>query len=113
MSQNQTSPTFFDRLLAGVGVPAPLTEYQFDEHDNRKWRFDYAWPDEKMAVELEGSVFRQGRHTRGRGYMADCEKYNAATIQGWTVLRYTTTHLDEQPVQVVEQIAELHRLKNE
>jgi hypothetical protein len=34
----------------------PEREYQFDS--SRKWRIDFAWPDRKLAVEIESSVHR-------------------------------------------------------
>lgn len=55
----------------------------------RQWRFDYAFPDKKIAVELEGGTFTGGRHTTGTGYRGDCIKYNCAASLGWTVLRFT------------------------
>ena len=42
-----------------------------------------------ILVEVEGTVYLQGRHTRGAGYTADCEKYNEAQILGFMVLRFT------------------------
>jgi very-short-patch-repair endonuclease len=45
----------------------------------------------RIAVEIEGAVYTQGRHTRGAGYLKDCEKYNEAQMLGWTVLRYSTS----------------------
>jgi len=69
----------------------PEEEYRFDP--SRKWRFDFAYPDKKIAIEVEGGVFQQGRHTRGKGFTADCEKYNRATELGWSVYRYTTQHV--------------------
>lgn len=69
------------------GIPAPVAEYRF--HKTRKWRFDYAWPDIKVALEIEGGVWTGGRHTRGAGFLRDIEKYNAAAVAGWTVLRCT------------------------
>ena len=66
----------------------PEQEYKF--HTTRKWRFDFAFlqKHKKIAVELEGGIFSFGRHTRGSGFIADCQKYNAAALMGWTVLRY-------------------------
>jgi hypothetical protein len=55
----------------------------------RLWKFDYAIPEKLVAVEIEGGVYVQGRHTRGQGYIKDMEKYNAAIELGWVVLRYT------------------------
>jgi very-short-patch-repair endonuclease len=70
--------------VACDGVKA---EYLF--HESRRWRFDFAWPEKKIAVEVEGGVFIRGRHTRGSGFEKDAEKYNAAALRGWRVLRYT------------------------
>ena len=71
-------------------------EYKF--HPDRKWRFDFAFPKDKIAIEVEGGLFTQGRHTRGRGYIQDMQKYNAATILGWRVLRYGTGQINDQVV---------------
>jgi len=62
-------------------------EYRFDEM--RRWRFDLAWPAERVAVEIEGGAWVRGRHTRGKGFVADLEKYNEAVCAGWRVLRVT------------------------
>tara|TARA_R110000824_G_scaffold43665_1_gene127440 strand:- start:923 stop:1135 length:213 start_codon:yes stop_codon:yes gene_type:complete len=45
---------------------------------------------EKVAVEIEGAIWVQGRHTRGSGFVKDMEKYNEATFYGWKVLRFST-----------------------
>lgn len=68
-------------------IPAPVREHRF--HPTRKWRFDYAWPEEKLALEVEGGAFVGGRHTRGAGYVKDLEKYSEALCMGWVVLRVT------------------------
>lgn len=69
------------------GLPEPIPEYRF--HATRRWRFDFAWPLFLVAVEVEGGIWTQGRHTRGPGVLADMEKYNAAAIIGWRILRYS------------------------
>ena len=63
-----------------------VAEHKF--HEERKWRFDIAIPSLKIAIEYEGIMSRKSRHTTVTGYTKDCEKYNAATIAGWRVLRY-------------------------
>jgi hypothetical protein len=75
-----------DYLWQAYGLPVPKREFKF--YPTRKWRFDFAWPDKLLAVELEGAVWVQGRHTRGTGYTDDMEKYNAAIELEWRVLRY-------------------------
>ena len=73
------------------GIEEPQTEYRF--HPTRKWRFDYAWPLKKIAVEIEGAVWTQGRHTRGSGFVKDMEKYNHAALLGWRIFRFTPQEL--------------------
>jgi hypothetical protein len=77
-----------DRFLSQVaraGLPSPETEFEFDP--DRRWRFDYCWPDLMLALEREGGGWVAGRHTRGKGFKNDLQKYLAATVAGWTILR--------------------------
>jgi very-short-patch-repair endonuclease len=74
--------------LRVAGLPEPEREYKF--HPTRKWRFDFAYPERKIAIEAEGGVWTNGGHNRGKIYTSNCEKYNAAALMGWCVLRYTT-----------------------
>lgn len=77
--------------MRAVGIPEPLREYRFDP--KRRWRADFAWPELMLLVEVEGGQWTNGRHTRGAGFEADCEKYNEAALFGWRVLRVTSTHI--------------------
>lgn len=79
--------TILDQQLHLCGFAPFEREYRFDA--TRKWRFDFAWPLRRVAVEVEGGVWANGRHTRGKGFIMDCEKYNRAALLGWRVLRYT------------------------
>lgn len=73
------------------GLPPYVTEHRF--HPTRRWRFDYCWPELKIAVEVHGGTYTNGRHTRGLGFTGDREKMNEAAIYGWTVLEVTTSHV--------------------
>jgi very-short-patch-repair endonuclease len=64
----------------------------------RQWSSDFAWIPQRVIVECEGGVYTQGRHTRGAGYSEDCDKYNAGTLAGWKILRFTTAHLTPKEI---------------
>lgn len=59
------------------------------------FRCDFVWNDkgEKLAVEVDGGTWMNGRHSRGKGYDSDCEKLAELQIAGWTVIKITETHL--------------------
>ena len=90
----------WERITPG---PAPVRELRF--HPTRQWRFDFAWPEHKLAVEIDGGIFMQGGHNRGTQFADDAEKHNAAVLLGWRLLRYTTRDLERRPVQVVQEVA--------
>lgn len=65
-------------------------EQEFKFHPERKWKADFHLIDKKILVEVEGGIWSGGRHTRGKGYIGDMEKYNAATMMGYQVIRFST-----------------------
>ncbi len=73
--------------LRSMRMPEGRREYRF--HPKRLWRLDFAWPDQKLGVEIEGGVWTGGRHTTGVGFTLDCEKYAEAMCLGWRILRVT------------------------
>jgi hypothetical protein len=75
----------FPALCEAAGLPRPVPEWKF--HGTRKWAFDWAFVNEKVAIEIEGGAHVYGRHHRPKGYANDCEKYNEATILGWRLIR--------------------------
>jgi hypothetical protein len=77
--------------LAADDLPAPVREWSFTPP--RRWRFDYAWPDKRVALEIEGGVWTRGRHTRGSGFVKDMEKYNTAASLGWLIIRVQPSDL--------------------
>jgi len=83
--------------LTARRLALPEREMVFDTE--RAWRFDFAWTEAMLAVEVEGGAFSaynggRSRHTDGAGYAQDCDKYNRAGELGWTVLRYTDAQID-------------------
>jgi len=75
----------FLAALAQAGIPSPVAEFKF--HPVRKWRMDFAWPEQKVFLEVDGGIWCGGRHTRAREMLKSWEKENAAATQGWRVLR--------------------------
>lgn len=84
-----------------------LPEYMFMK--GRKWRIDYAIVDQKIAIEVEGGIYKKttyidkktgqpvtrigGRHNTSKGFKADIEKYNNLAAEGWLILRTTPQEL--------------------
>lgn len=80
-------------LIFNILKLTPIEEYQFTP--SRKFRFDYAFPDHKIAIEYEGLFCVTSAHTNPGGYINDCQKYNLATKLGWRILRYTANNYRE------------------
>jgi len=80
--------------LRAVGLPVPEREFKF--HEKRKWRFDFAFPEQLWAVEINGGGWNSGAHNRNPIAMwRDYEKLNAAQELGWRVLQFTGTQIKD------------------
>jgi len=83
------------------GLPTPEREHRFDPV--RRWRLDFAWPAFMVAAEVEGLTREGGRHQRMAGFEKDAEKYTAAQLAGWTLLRFTSRMVrSAQAIRVIE-----------
>jgi very-short-patch-repair endonuclease len=69
-------------------------EYKFCP--TRRWRFDFAIPSVKLAIEIEGGTWIYGRHNRASSIHLDFEKYNNAARLGWRLLRFIPAQLKEK-----------------
>lgn len=78
----------FEEAWQAASGPLLTPEHKF--HPKRKWRFDYAHLRAKIAIELDGGIFSNGRHNRASGFLKDCEKLNAAAAEGFRVFRLAT-----------------------
>lgn len=89
MAKSELEETLAFQLQA-AGVPF---EREVRFHPTRRWRADFV-VDGRVLVEVEGGVYSGGRHTRGSGFVGDCEKLNEAALLGYQVLRVTRTHIE-------------------
>jgi hypothetical protein len=77
----------FPAVCAAVGLPEPVAEYRFAPP--RKWQLDFAWPEHRVALEVEG----WGHRTKAR-FGKDLRKYNALAAMGWRLVRCTPATRD-------------------
>ncbi|WP_094148712.1 DUF559 domain-containing protein [Acinetobacter johnsonii] len=80
-------------------------DQEFKFHPSRMWRADFHLKGKKILVEVEGGIWSNGRHTRGKGYLGDLEKYNAATMMGYQVIRFSTEQVKSG--KAIEQIEKM------
>ena len=77
-----------------------VAEYRFCP--TRKFRLDFAFPEIRLACEIEGGIWghggRGGRHNRGAGFLADIQKYNLLCEHGWYLLRYIPKKIDYEQI---------------
>jgi very-short-patch-repair endonuclease len=97
----------FAYYLDLFGVAGAVVEFPFAKEQGRRFRFDFAWPEERVFVELEGGTWVSGRHVRGAGFASDLEKLNLATSLGWRGLRFTGDMLNENPAGCIDSLIEL------
>lgn len=95
MSQKTAAEEAFDAAWKQDGLEGADIVHDYRFHPKRKWKFDFAFPSEKVAVEVQGRSFGRGAggHHTFVGANRDSEKYNAAVEHGWRVLTYQTSQL--------------------
>lgn len=74
----------------------------------RRWRFDFAWPAKWVAVEIEGGLHnpKHRNHTGLDGITGDCEKGNAAILSGWRVFRLTSPMITTENLNKIKEFLE-------
>lgn len=73
-------------------------------HLSKKWEIDFAFPKEKIAIELQG--FGTG-HTSYTGMLRDCHKHNDLVTQGWLLLYFMSSDIKDEPRRTIETIERL------
>lgn len=82
-----------EMALRAANAPAWVCEYRF--MPERRYRADFCFLEACLLVEVEGGSWSRGRHTRGKGFEEDCEKYAEAVCRGYRVLRVTTAMVED------------------
>ena len=86
----------FDWQFMQAHPHGPMPEHQYKFRPDRKWMFDFAWPNDKLALEINGGTAGgRGAHSRGPSVDKDYEKWIAAQLDGWTVLLATASMTKE------------------
>lgn len=80
------------------GYPVPVPEHPFAKSVGRKFPFDIAWVGEKLAMEIQGQIWKKGGHSTGTGITRDCEKLSLAAVLGWRVMPVTYDQLNSGQV---------------
>ena len=71
----------------------PAFQREFKAIPGRKFSFDFAWPERRLLVEVQGGTWGKGAHSSGAGISRDTEKLNLAVLRGWKVLQFTTDQI--------------------
>lgn len=80
-------------LCSWEKLPPPVREFR--AIPGRRFRWDLAWPDRRLLMEVDGGGFISGRHSRGKGMESDAEKQSLAVVAGYRVLRCTPRHIED------------------
>jgi very-short-patch-repair endonuclease len=86
----RAEPAFF-YLLTYHAINLPVKEHM--GIPGRKYRFDYAWLTEKVAVEIQGGVYTKHAHGSITGILAGYRKANECAKYGWRVLYFTPAEM--------------------
>ena len=91
-------------MIRCVGLPEPKTQYRLPELPERKFAWDFAWPVERLLVDVQGGTWvSNSGHTSGAGLERDCEKMVLATLAGYRVMFVTGMQVkDGRAVQWIE-----------
>ena len=86
-----------------VGLPEPEREYRFAPP--RRYRADFAYPEQKILVEVQGGIYTRGAHSRGVGLERDYEKLNLAQLNGFRVFQFSRKMIESGvAVNMIEEV---------
>lgn len=87
-------------MMIDGGLPLPVLQYPIVDRDHRTWRVDFAWPEQRLAVEYDGVVWHEGPEAFAY------ERQRRAALQevGWVVIPIIADDVRRRPWQTVRRI---------
>lgn len=79
--------------IKDAGLPEPVREYKALK--DRKFPWDFAWPEHRILVEIQGAIYQRGAHSRGAGIERDMEKLNLATLAGYRCMQFSRRMIED------------------
>lgn len=97
-------------VLFTEAAPEITIERQAKVIQGRKFAYDFCLPKQRVLIEIQGGTFSGGRHTRGNGYSADCEKLRLATFDNWRILWYDSKSINTEEIERLVEYARAIRV---
>lgn len=95
-------------VITDGGLPPPVLQYEIVDRNWRTWRVDFAWSDQRVAVEYDGFDW----HSSPDGFRRDRQKRAALQEIGWAVVSVVSDDVRQRPHDMVRRIEiELQRSK--
>jgi very-short-patch-repair endonuclease len=83
-----------------AGLPRPASQYEVSTRGQFVARVDFAYPDSRLAIEIDGDRWHSGRTARQR----DNTRQNRLVAAGWVPLRFSWSDINDRSAFVVEQL---------
>jgi very-short-patch-repair endonuclease len=89
------------RLFRRARLPEPTRQLRV-QIEGRRYRLDLAYPEKRLAIELEGRAPHWGQER----WQGDHDRRNALELAGWRPIYFTWQDVTERPTRVVFRVAE-------
>lgn len=73
----------FEAAIVAAGIAMPVRQHSIRLRNGQVIRFDFAWPELKLAIEIDGEHFHAGFDERRR----DKSRDRRAQSEGWLIVR--------------------------
>lgn len=82
----------FEFQLKCEKAPPFERQYRFARSLGREYRWDFAWPELWLAVEIQGGIWKRGggAHSHPTDIIRNMQKQNTGAVLGWKLLQFST-----------------------